>query len=230
MSGGPIDARVLLVEDEEDLAFLVAQNLRAQGFEVTLAGDLARGRAAAAERAYDLLIIDVGLPDGEGFDLLRERRKDGDLTPAIFLTARSTEQDRLLGFAIGGDDYVGKPFSMAELIARASAIVRRARGAARSGWEGAGFRVDFERYVLVRDGEEHALTHLESELLRYLIGRRGEAVSRRELLDRVWGYDSYPSTRTVDTHVHALRRKLEPDPGAPRHLLTVHGIGYKFVE
>lgn len=220
---------MLVVEDEADLAFLLAQNLRQDGHQVDLADGLRAARAALARARPDLLLIDVGLPDGSGLDLLAGLRARGDYTPAVFLTARTDEADRLAGFAVGGDDYVTKPYSMAEVLARVAAILRRARQGAQARYQGPGFSVDFDRYLLLRDGREHALTYLEAELLRYLVQRPNEAVSRNELLDRVWGSDRFPTTRTVDTHVLNVRKKLEPDPAQPRHLLTVHGTGYKFV-
>ncbi|MBL4845961.1 MAG: response regulator transcription factor [Planctomycetes bacterium] len=223
-------AEVVVVEDEEDLAFLLRQNLETQGYRVTTCGTLRAARHALEGARPALLLLDVNLPDGTGFDLLGELRRAQVWTPAIFLTARSAEADRLLGFAVGGDDYVVKPFSMAELLARVAAIVRRSQLTRPPEASFPTFRIDFERYVLHRVGQEPApLTYLESELLRYLIERPGEAVSRNTLLNEVWGYDRFPTTRTVDTHVLNLRKKLEEDPKQPRHLLTVHGIGYKFV-
>ena len=221
--------RILLLEDEQDLVFLLRQNLERQGFSLTVCNRVAQAEEALRGPPPDLLLLDVNLPDGSGFDLLARLRERNVWTPAVFLTAREDEADRLMGFAVGGDDYVTKPFSMAELLARLSAIARRSKRTETPNFRCESFTVDFERYTLVRDGQEHSLTYLESELLRYLIERPGEAVSRNELLNRVWGYDRYPTTRTVDTHVLNLRRKLEPDPKQPRHLLTVHGIGYKFL-
>lgn len=221
--------RVLVVEDEEDLAFLLRQNLEQQGYAVTTCARVAEAERAVAAAAPELLLLDVNLPDGTGFDLLRDLRDRGVWTPAVFLTARSGEADRLMGFALGGDDYVCKPFSMAELLARVAAIVRRGRQPSSTAYQGATFEADFARYRLVRGGAEQPLTYLESELLRYLVERPGQAVSRTELLNEVWGYDRFPTTRTVDTHVLNLRRKLEEDPSQPRHLVTVHGVGYKFV-
>lgn len=223
-------AEIVVVEDEEDLAFLLRQNLETQGYRVRTCGTLRAAREALRGATPALLLLDVNLPDGTGFDLLGELRRAQVWTPAVFLTARSAEADRLLGFAVGGDDYVVKPFSMAELLARVAAIVRRSQLQRSQEASFASFRVDFERYVLHRQGHEPApLTYLESELLRYLIERPGEAVSRNTLLNEVWGYDRFPTTRTVDTHVLNLRKKLEDDPKQPRHLLTVHGIGYKFI-
>ncbi|RMG16355.1 MAG: DNA-binding response regulator [Planctomycetota bacterium] len=221
-------ASVLVLEDETDLLFLLERNLAQQGYRVSACETLADAEEARAREPHDLYLLDVNLPDGSAFDWLTRVRQRGDMTPAVFLTARAEEADRLLGFAVGGDDYVVKPFSMAELLARLAAIVRRTRGPERDRYACATFEVDFARYLLVRGDEEIALTYLEAELLRYLVARPGKAVGRRELLERVWGYDRYPSTRTVDTHVLNLRKKLERDPSRPRHLLTVHGVGYKF--
>lgn len=226
----PLRARVLLLEDERDLAFLLEKNLVQAGCQVTACPTVRQARVALGSGpAPDLLLLDVNLPDGSGFELLRELRRGGTWTPALFLTARSEEADRLTGFAVGGDDYVIKPFSMAELLARASAIVRRTRQGPRASWSCPDFRVDFERYLLVRAGQEQTLTYLEAELLRLLVERLGQPVSRTEILNQVWGHDRYPTTRTVDMHVLNLRKKLEPDPTQPRWLLTVHGVGYKLV-
>lgn len=228
-------ARVLVVEDEADLLFLLRQNLEKTGFVVSACRTAKEARAAATAARPDVLLLDVGLPDGTGFDLLAGWRKQELWAPAVFLTARADEADRLMGFAVGGDDYVVKPFSMAELMARLAAIARRARQATggASSYVGPGFKVEYDRFRLVRKTgkteEEHALTYLEAEMLRYLIERPNQPVSRTELLDRVWGADRFPTNRTVDTHVLNVRKKLEPDPQAPRHLLTVHGVGYKFV-
>jgi DNA-binding response OmpR family regulator len=224
-------SHVFVLEDEEDLAFLLRQNLEKEGYEVTTSGTLAGAREALKGLEPAVLLLDVNLPDGSGFDLLSELRREQVWTPAVFLTARSEEADRLLGFAVGGDDYVVKPFSMAELMARLSAIVRRSRQGDAAEARFPGFRVDFQRYLLHKEGapEPLPLTYLESELLRHLIERPNQPVSRNEILNEVWGYDRFPTTRTVDTHMLNLRKKLEQDPKNPRHLLTVHGVGYKFV-
>ena len=223
-------ALVLIVEDEEDLAFLLGRNLESAGYRVVTCGTLSAARSALAAESPEVLLLDVNLPDGSGFDLLASLRAAQIWTPTVFLTARSAEADRLLGFAVGGDDYVVKPFSMAEVLARVAAIVRRGRQQRDSDASFPTFRVDYERYVLHRAGHEpQALTYLESEMLRYLTERPGEHVSRNALLNEVWGYDRFPTTRTVDTHMLNLRKKLEEDPKNPRHLVTVHGVGYKFV-
>lgn len=233
----PADARapvgsgsILLVEDEEDLVFLLRRNLEQQGYRVTACRTTREAREAVRAAAPDLLLLDVNLPDGNGFDLLRRLRGEQVFVPALFLTARTDEADRLTGFAVGGDDYVCKPFSMAELMARVGAIVRRARQSGQAtSYVGPGFRIEFDRFRLVRGTEEHPLTYLEAEVLRFLTARPNQAVSRNELLNEVWGLDRFPTTRTVDTHMLNLRKKVEADPARPRHLLTVHGVGYKFV-
>lgn len=226
----PEPGAILIVEDEPDLLFLLRQNFQQQGYRVVEAASCAAAREALRREAVELLLLDVNLPDGTGFDLLQAWREEGRWQPAVFLTARADEADRLRGFAVGGDDYVCKPFSMAELVARVGAIMRRSQQTDRPGYSGETFELDYARYRLTpQGGEPLTLTYLECELLRYLIEREGTAISRNELLNEVWGYDKFPSTRTVDTHVLNLRKKLEPDPSAPRHLLTVHGVGYKFV-
>lgn len=221
--------RVLVLEDEADLAFLLRRNLEQQGYRVTACGTVREAREALRGGPPDVLLLDVNLPDGSGFDLLRGLRAQHVFAPAVFLTARTDEADRLTGFAVGGDDYVCKPFSLAELVARVGAIVRRSRQAAQGPYVGPGFRIDFDRFRLVRGDAEHALTYLEAEVLRYLTARPNQPVSRNDLLNDVWGLDRFPTTRTVDTHMLNLRKKLEDDPARPRHLLTVHGVGYKFV-
>lgn len=227
----PAGAAVLVVEDEADLLFLLRTNLTKVGWTVTACRSAKDARTALPEARPDVLLLDVNLGLGAtGFELLRGWRAAEVWTPAVFLTARAAEADRLAGFAAGGDDYVTKPFSMAELLARLAAIVRRARAATKGAiWRGAGVEVDFDRYRLTREGAQHALTYLEAELLRYLVERPNVAVSRSELLNEVWGEGEFPTTRTIDMHVLNLRKKLEPEAGGPRHLITVHGVGYKFV-
>jgi len=227
----PEPGAILIVEDEPDLLFLLRRNFAKQGYRVVEAATCAAAREALRRDPVDLLLLDVNLPDGDGFELLQGWRREGRWQPAVFLTARADEADRLRGFAVGGDDYVTKPFSMAELVARVGAILRRSQQPPPDqAFRCDAFELDVARYRLTpRGGEPLTLTYLECELLRYLIEREGQAVSRNELLNEIWGYDQFPSTRTVDTHVLNLRKKLEPDPGAPRHLVTVHGVGYKFV-
>jgi len=203
-----------------------------EGYVVETAADGDRGFQLAADEYFDLLILDVGLPKKNGFDLLRDLRQRGTPTPAIMLTARGQVVDKILGLKLGADDYLTKPFDTGELLARIEAILRRlpAMNAPLADVYAFGdVRVDSRRAVVTRAGEPVDLAAREYQLLRFLIENRETVLSRDELLDRVWGYDSMPITRTVDVHIGQLRQKLEPNPRAPQYILTVHGLGYRFV-
>ena len=172
------------------------------------------------------------LPDRSGFDVCRDLRKGGVETPVLMLTARGQVEDRVLGLKLGADDYLVKPFAMSELLARVEARLRREPPAAREASEGYRFGeidVDFRKAEVTRAGAQVTVSAKEFQLLRYLIRQRGATLSRDELLNEVWGYDAMPTTRTVDVHVAWLRRKIEPNPRRPQYILTVHGLGYKFV-
>jgi two-component system alkaline phosphatase synthesis response regulator PhoP len=224
--------RILLVEDEPGLTLILSDALGSEGYAVETAADGERGFQLAAGEYFDLLILDVGLPKKNGFDLLRDLRQRGVATPAIMLTARGQVVDKILGLKLGADDYLTIPFDTGELLARIEAILRRvpSTGAADSDVYVFGdVRVDFRRAVVTRAGEPVELTAREYQLLRFLIENREAVLSRDELLDKVWGYDAMPTTRTVDVHIGLLRQKLEPAPRLPQYILTVHGLGYKFV-
>lgn len=223
--------RILLVEDDPGLTLILSDAFGSEGYAVETAADGERGFQLAAGEYFDLLILDVGLPKKNGFDLLRDLRQRGVATPAIMLTARGQVVDKILGLKLGADDYLTKPFDTGELLARIEAILRRvpSTGAANSDVYVFGdVRVDFRRAVVTRAGEPVELTAREYQLLRFLIENREAVLSRDELLDKVWGYDAMPTTRTVDVHVGSLRQKLEPTPRLPQYILTVHGLGYKF--
>ncbi len=229
------DARILVVEDEEILRMALCDALRAEGFEVLEAADGEAGRDAALREDPDLVLLDLMLPKLDGFGVLAALRADRLRAPVVILSARGEEWDRIQGFEVGADDYVVKPFSMRELLLRVRALLARESGGA-PGIAGDAHAVrvgaavvDFAGYALVVDGEQRGLSRKELELLRYFLEHEGRVLPREELLDGVWGADAYPSTRTVDMHVLKLRRKLEPDPEGPVHLLTVHGVGYKFL-
>ena len=214
-------ARVLLVEDEGAIAQTVEFALRADGFETAHALTGREALQLAASGAFDLAILDVGLPDIGGFALCRELRRGRDL-PVIFLTARDAEADRVLGFEIGADDYVAKPFSPRELVARVRAVLRRSRGAP----AGAGFEHDAEGHRVFFRGKLLDLTRYEYGLLAALLQRPGAILSRAQLLDRVWGSDSETADRTVDTHVKTLRAKLRDIDADADPIRTQRGLGY----
>jgi two-component system alkaline phosphatase synthesis response regulator PhoP len=223
--------RILLVEDEPGLRLTLTDRLSSEGYEVASAPDGEQGFEQACGESFDLLILDVMLPGRSGFDVCRDLRRRGIEVPVLMLTARGQVADRVEGLKIGADDYLTKPFEMAELLARVEARVRRG-GRVLVGPDSYRFgsvTVDFRKAQVERDGLPLELSAKEFRLLQYLIEHRDTTIGRDELLEAVWGYDSIPSTRTVDVHVAWLRKKVEPLPHQPRHILTVHGIGYKFV-
>ncbi|MGH9755414.1 MAG: response regulator transcription factor [Blastocatellia bacterium] len=226
-----MNRRILLVEDEPGLTLVLSDALRSEEYAIEIAQDGERGFQLAAGEYFDLLILDVGLPKKNGFDVLRDLRQRGISTPAIMLTARGQVVDKILGLKLGADDYLTKPFDTGELLARIEAILRRIPAAAPASdvYVFGNVRVDSRRAVVTRAGEPVEMTAREYQLLRFLIEHREAILSRDELLDKVWGYDAMPTTRTVDVHIGLLRQKLEPTPRLPQYILTVHGLGYKFV-
>jgi DNA-binding response OmpR family regulator len=223
--------RVLVVEDEQALAEGLRDALRWQGYECDVATDGKAGLEAATKGRYDVLVLDVMLPEVSGFDVIRRMREGGVSTPTILLTARGAEGDRVRGLELGADDYVTKPFALAELLARVGAQLRRARMDRGDGesFEGAGVRFDLGRLTATRRGEEIPLTPREGEIVRHLRAHRGNVVSREQFLLKVWGYRSAAvETRTVDNTLAALRKKIEDDPAEPRLILTVRGAGYRW--
>jgi DNA-binding response OmpR family regulator len=222
--------RVLIVEDNEGLAFGLRNNLEIDGYGVDVAADGPSGLAAARRLRPDLIVLDLMLPGMDGYRLLRQLREDGQTVPVLILTARGEEADKVRGFRLGADDYVTKPFGVLELLARIEALLRRAKAAAPAAPATERFGdvdVDPATRSVRRAGREVAVTPMEFDLLVALLRRRGAVVSRVELLREVWGHSSAVLTRTVDTHVGELRRKLEADPSRPRHILTVRKAGYR---
>jgi DNA-binding response OmpR family regulator len=222
--------RILIVDDEPEMVRGIQDNLRFEGYDTSAAYDGEEALRRATTDAPDLVLLDVMMPKVSGWDVCRELRRRGIDVPVIMLTARGEEDDRVRGLELGADDYVAKPFALRELLARVRAVLRRpgprqkfeefAFGDARIHWRG--------RRVF-KAGAEVRLTRKEFDLLVYLVEHRGEVVTRERLLDEVWGYERFPTTRTVDTHILRLRRKLEHDPDRPVWIETVHGHGYKFV-
>jgi DNA-binding response OmpR family regulator len=223
--------RVLIVEDDRAILRGLKDNLVAESYEVLTAADGEAGLRLVHEQKPDLVILDLMLPRMSGYEVCRRLRDEGNTTPILMLTARGEEADRVLGLDLGADDYVTKPFSVRELLARVRAIVRRAHPP-RPLPDELSFDdvvVDFRRYEARKGGQRIEMTRKEFGVLQYLAARSGEVVRRDELLEEVWEYKNYPTTRTVDNHVLSLRAKLEQKPTEPRHLITVHGVGYKFV-
>ncbi len=222
--------RLLLIEDEPGLVLTLRDRLTREGYLVETSRDGESGLERAAGEAFDLVLLDVMLPRLNGFDVLRDLRKRGVDTPVIMLTAKGQIVDKVVGLKLGADDYVTKPFEMVELLARIEAKLRRAPATAHpsEGYQFGDVRVDFRRAEVTRAGAPLELSAREFQLLKYFIEHRGATLTREELLNEVWGYNSTPSTRTVDVHVAWLRQKIEPNPRHPQHVLTIHGMGYKF--
>lgn len=226
--------RVLVVDDEENLALGIAENLQLEGYrtEVVHDGESALQRIRAEE--WDLVVLDVMMPRLDGLAVCATLRAEENDVPILFLTARSELDDRVRGLEVGGDDYLPKPFALRELLLRVAAIIRRRQGYLKRVEESATLdfdenAVDFRTYKATSwDGAEHELTHKEAMILKALSEREGEVVSRESLLETVWGYEVYPSTRTIDNFIVRLRRRFERDPEHPRHFHTIRGVGYRF--
>ena len=228
--------QLLVVEDERNVGETLSERLQAAGYRVTLAESAARARLAWRSEAPKLALLDVGLPDGNGFALARELRAAAPQTAIIFLTAHGNPEERVRGLEIGADDYVTKPFHFRELLLRIQNCLKRAQDLADLPGEVRGMlrigraQVDFERYSAEVAGEHHALTHKECAVLRLLASRVGKAVSRDEILDRAWSADEFPTSRTVDNFIVRLRRLVEVDAAEPRVIRSIRGVGYLLTE
>lgn len=225
--------RVLIVEDDAAMGVALTDGFGYEGWEVHLARDGAEGLRLARQSCPELMILDVMLPGISGFDICKRLRAEGNAVPIIMLTARGQEIDKVVGLRLGADDYVTKPFSFMELMARVEAVLRRSSGSVTSSgatgcYSFGDVNVDFHRHEATKGGVRLDLTPREITLLGFLVRHRGEVITRDQLLDAVWGYSSIPFTRTVDAHVARLRKKIEDCPDDPRFILTVHRIGYKF--
>ena len=222
--------RVLIVEDDDSMAVALKDGFEYEGYNVVLARDGATGLEMAGKEKPDLMILDVMLPKMNGLDVCRQIRKEGNNLPIIMLTARGQEIDKVLGLKLGADDYITKPFGFLELMARVEALIRRASGAATAAevYTFGDVTVDFKKCEAKKGTKSLQLSAREYRLLQYMVQHRGEVITREQLLDAVWDYDSAPLTRTVDMHVAKLRKKVEDVPSDPKYLVTVHRIGYKF--
>ena len=227
--------RILVIEDEESIGLAVRDELEFEGFDVVLIEDGSAGLQAVLDDPPDLIVLDLMLPGMSGFEVCREVRRRDLTTPIVILTARTQEVDRVRGLDLGADDYLVKPFSLAELLARIRAVLRRAAVPAPGSGsplclEIGGLRVDPKKHRVSKHNREVKLTFKEFKLLELLLRNPGEVISRDEFLDQVWGKDVFVTHRTVDTHISALRKKIEDNPEEPSYILSVRGVGYKFNE
>jgi two-component system alkaline phosphatase synthesis response regulator PhoP len=222
--------RILIVEDEESILMALEDNLKLEGYEVSSAVDGEKGLSMARKQKFDLIILDIMLPKMDGFEVCKHLRRDGIVTPILMLTARGQEIDKVLGLELGADDYVTKPFSPRELLARIKALLRRAKQFQQGmqSFKFGDFEVDFGKYEAKKGGKIVYLTALEFSLLHFLIQNKDKVVNRDAILDDVWGRNVYIQPRTVDKHIAELRKKIEEDPSNPEYILGVRGVGYKF--
>ena len=223
--------RILVVDDEALLAAGIRENLVAEGYMVEVAHNGVEGMRAARGVSYDLIVLDVAMPEMDGLEMCRCLRREGIETPVLFLTVRSAPEDRVDGLEAGGDDYLVKPFHLKELLLRIVAILRRTKwyNETSAKLRFGGNEIDFRTYrAYAWDGSEHTLTHKEAMILKFLAERADSVVGREAILDQVWGYEVFPSTRTIDNFIVRLRRRFERNPDAPAHLHTVRGVGYRF--
>lgn len=224
-------ARILVVEDEPSLRMGMVDGLLSEGFEVEEAADGEAGLNAAMNQSFDAMVLDLMLPKLDGFEVLRRLREKRNGIPVLILSARGQDSDRILGFEYGADDYVVKPTPLREVVLRLQAILRRASAGADGLPERMvfdGIEIDFMAYTLVKEGTRHGLNRKELELLRYFLRHVGQNLSREQILEDVWGLKGVRHTRTIDTHVFRLRKKIEDDPDHPKHIHTVRGVGYRF--
>jgi len=232
------DTHILVIEDEPDLRAGLQHNLELEGYKVDVAADGREGLRKAKDGKAALILLDLMLPGMSGLDVLRQLRDLGRETPVIIVSAKGQDRDKVHGLELGADDYLTKPFGLSELTARIRAVLRRTQVGAKAGvgerpalvgvMQFPDLTVDWKRFSIIRDGSEVQLSRYEAEILRMLIEHRGEVVSRQDLLRKVWGYVHLPTTRTVDNHIARLRKKVERDVENPKHVVTVHGLGYRF--
>jgi DNA-binding response OmpR family regulator len=228
--------KVLIVEDDPGILLNLKDEFESNGYTVFSAEDGIKGLTLAREKKPDLIILDLMLPVMDGYEVCRELRNEGNRTPIIMLTAKNQEIDKVLGLELGADDYVTKPFSLRELMARVKAVMRRTREGERiedllDTYSFGRIELDFKRYEAKKKGKKLEFTSLQFHILKLLIQNRGEVLSRDELLDEIWGRDNvWISHRTIDSHMANIRRKIEDNPANPKHILSIRGVGYKFVD
>lgn len=224
--------RILIIEDDPAILVGLEDSLKEEHYEVLTANDGERGYQIGKKESLDLIILDLMLPQKNGIEICTDLRKAGVSIPILMLTSKKEEMDKVLGLEVGADDYVTKPFSIRELLARIKALLRR-NSELKKDIENYSFgdiSLDFKKYEAYKDGQPVDLSTTELNILKYFINSEGVVISRHQLLDDVWGYDNYPTTRTVDNFILNIRKKIEKDPSNPKHLLTIHKAGYKFVK
>jgi len=224
---------ILVVEDEPGILLTLKDEFESEGYEVQTAGDGEKGLEAAREYCPDLIILDIMLPCRDGYEVCQTLRREGNTTPIIMLTVKDKEIDKVLGLELGADDYVTKPFSLRELVARVKAIFRRSEERQKdiSSYSFGDINLDFKKYEAWKKGEMLDLTPLEFHMLKMFVEKKGLVLSRDEFLDRIWGKDNVSvSFRTVDSHIANIRKKIEKDSAQPKHIRSVRGVGYKFVD
>lgn len=224
--------KILIIEDDPAILLGLKDSLENEHYEVNSETDGEKGFQNALKNNYDLILLDILLPSKDGMDICRELRLKGITIPVLMLTSKKEEIDKILGLEIGADDYVTKPFSIRELHARIRALLRR-NDSMRVEVEAYSFsnvHLDFKKQEALKNSKPIQLSSTEFNILKYLIQREGEVISRDQFLDEVWGYDAFPSTRTVDNYILSIRKQIEDDPANPKHLITIHKAGYKFVK
>jgi len=227
-----MNKKILIIEDEKELINGLKLNLVSEGYDVIWALDGEEGLNMALREAPDLILLDIMLPKKDGLEVCRELRQQNFTIPIVMLTAKSEEVDKVVGLEIGADDYITKPFSVKELLARVRAHLRRERREEKddpSVYRFDDVEIDFIHFKVRRKEKELGLTSLEVKILKYFVVHRGEVITREALLDKIWGYERYPSTRTIDNHILKLRKKLEDDPAKAKYIFSVYGEGYRFM-
>ncbi len=225
--------KILILEDDPGISLSIKDELEYEGYTVYQAEDAAQGFRTIKDKTPDLIILDIMLPDMDGYEICKRLRSEGTKTPIIMLTVRDKEIDRVLGLELGADDYVSKPFSLRELLARIKAVLRRTEATEDSltSYNFGQIELDFKKYEAKKSGKKLELTPLEFHMLKFFIQNRGEVITRDRFLDRIWGKDNVQvSFRTVDSHIANIRKKIEKNPYSPKHILSIRGVGYKFVE
>ena len=225
--------KILIVEDDPGILLSLKDEFESQGYEVSVAEDGQKGFKMAKQQKPDLIILDIMLPVLDGYEVCKRLRMEGDTTPIIMLTVKDKEIDRVLGLELGADDYVTKPFSLLELMARVKSVLRRTEERTKdlTSYSFGQVELDFKKYEAKKKGKKLELTPLEFQMLKLFIQRKEQVVSRDDFLNKIWGEDNtYVSFRTVDSHIANIRKKIEDDPSNPKHIISIRGVGYKFID